>query len=92
MPLWGERGGHFVTFLMPYSRDDFASVSVNCPNDRFSLGYSFVSAEPAIALASLLCYYLFRFDKHSVFSVEGINNLSDWIGFVKKKVYFISIR
>ena len=75
MPLWSEGRGHFVTFLVPYSGDDFASVSVNCPNDRFSLGYSFVSAKAAIALPILLCFDLFGFDKHSVFSVEGISNL-----------------
>ena len=88
MPLWSEGRGHFVTFLMPYSRDDFASVSVNCPNDRFSLGYSFMSAEPAIALAILLCLYLFGFNKHSVFSVEDVSNITDLLKLSRKKILF----
>jgi len=56
-----------VTFFVPYSGDGFHSISVNRPNNRFSLAYRFVVTKAAIALAALLCLDLFGFDEHFFF-------------------------
>ena len=59
-----------MTFLVPYSRDGFASVGMHRPYYRFSLAYRSVSAMAAIASPILLCLDLFGFDEHFMFSVR----------------------
>ena len=61
-----------MTLLVPYSGDGFASIGVNCPNNRFSLAYRFVAAKAAIALPILLCFDLFGFEEHFFSLVESI--------------------
>jgi len=61
---------------------------VNCPSDLFSLAYGFVRAEAAIALTVSLCLYLFGFNKHSVFSVEDVSNITDLLKLSRKKILF----
>ena len=59
-----------MALFMPYGGDGFASVGVNRPYYGFSLAYRFVSAKAAIALAILLCFDLFGFNEHFMFSVR----------------------
>jgi hypothetical protein len=73
---------------MPYGGNGFASIGVNCPNGLFSLANGFMGAEAAIALAILLCLYLFGFNKHSVFSVEDVSNITDLLKLSRKKILF----
>ena len=53
-----------MTFLVPYSRDGFASIGMHRPYYRFSLAYRSVSAMAAIASPILLCFDLFGFEEH----------------------------
>ena len=59
-----------MTFFMPYGGDGFPSIGVKRPNNRFSLAYCSMSAIAAITLAILLCFDLFGFNEHFMFSVR----------------------
>ena len=59
-----------MTFFMPYGRDGSTSIGVECPYYRFSLVYRSMGTIAAITLAILLCFDLFGFDEHFMFSVR----------------------
>ena len=59
-----------MAFFMPYGGDGFPSIGVKRPNNRFSLVYRFMGAIAAITLAILLCFDLFGFNEHFMFSVR----------------------